>query len=68
MKQDIMYIILDEKQDWIFTIVYDLDEAMDLARMMNLEENQLYHHYVVEECTIEYGEAWLEAWKKVIEV
>lgn len=68
MKQDSMYIVLDELHDCIYTIVYDLDEAMDLARLMNLEENQLYHHYVVEECTIEYGESWLEAWKKVIEV
>ena len=68
MKNDTMYIVLDEKQDWIYTIVYDLDEAMDLARMMNLEESQFYHHYVVEECTREYGESWLDAWKKVIEV
>ena len=66
MKNDTMYIVLDEKADWIYTIVYDLDEAMDLARMMNLEENQLYHHYVVEECTREYGESWLAAWKKVL--
>lgn len=68
MKNDTMYIVLDEKADWIYTIVYDLDEAMDLARMMNLEENRLYHHYVVEECTRAYGESWLDAWKKVIEV
>ena len=68
MKNDSMYIILDEIADWIYTIVYDLDEAMDTARMLNAEENQLYNHYVVEECTIEYGESWLEAWKKVIEV
>lgn len=61
-----MYIVLDEMQDWIYIIVYDLDEAIDLTRMMNLEENQLYHHYVVEECTIEYGESWLVAWKKAM--
>lgn len=63
-----MYIILDEKCDWIYTIVSDLDEAMDKARMLNDEENQLYHHYVVEECTAEYGQSWLDAWKKVLSV
>ena len=61
MKNDTMYIVRDEKADWVYTIVYDLDEAVDLARMMNLEENQMYHHYVVEECTRAYGGSWLEA-------
>ena len=67
LQNDTMYIIRDEKNAWIYTIVSDLDEAMAIARQMNMEENQMYHHYVVEECTAAYGQLWLNAWKKVMD-
>lgn len=63
--KDTMYIILDDKMNWIYNIVDDLDEAIDTARMMNDEENPKYHHYVVQECSQQYGTMWQEAWKKV---
>ena len=66
VSKETMYIILDEKQKWIYYILDDLDDAIATARMLNDEENQKYHHYVVTECTRQYGEMWLQAWRNLL--
>lgn len=67
MNNDVMYMVVDENSCWIYTIESDLDCAIEIARRMNDEENPVYHHYVVEECSRHYGETWLAAWKKVMD-
>lgn len=64
-EQDVMYMVVDDHCDWVYTIESDLDHAIDIARQMNDEENPKYHHYVVQECSWQYGMVWQEAWKKV---
>lgn len=61
-----MYIVLDEKMDWIYTIVDDYDEARSMAMAMNEVDDLKYHHYVVLDCSKEYGRAWLAALRRVI--
>lgn len=68
MKHDVMYMVVDELSYWVYTIEAKLDDAVDTARLMNQEENSMYHHYVVVECSVEHAEKWYKAWKKAIEV
>ncbi len=67
-KQEVMYMVVDELAHWVYTIEAKLEDAVDIARLMNQEENPKYHHYVVIECSGDYARAWLDAWKKVNEV
>lgn len=67
MNEDVMYMVVDEPLHWVYTIEAKLEDAIDTARLMNQEENPMYHHYVVVECSVEYAREWLAAWKKVLE-
>lgn len=66
MNEDVMYMVVDELANWVYTIEAKLEDAIDTARLMNQEENPKYHHYVVIECSGKYAREWLEAWKKVM--
>lgn len=63
MNEDVMYMVVDEPNQWVYTIEANLEDAVGIARLMNQEENPKYHHYVVIECSGEYAAEWLEAWK-----
>lgn len=65
-KQEVMYMVVDDHAHWVYTIEAKLEDAVDIARLMNQEENPMYHHYVVVECSAEYAREWYEAWKKVM--
>lgn len=64
--QEVMYMVVDELAHWVYMIEAKLEDAVETARLMNQEENPMYHHYVVVECSAEYAAEWYEAWKKVM--